>query len=186
MGTGKTVDRFSFCFFTPSTTSECISRTQAGFALLALVVRIVAAPPPPPPEIRGEDEPWGTGFGNPHSVCVQRPPTGARLPRSAATETPKGLHRIYWKQGRATFDRSRAQCLLSGACSFRHVFLGSYALHGAYWHDDFGANETHGCINLAPVDARWLFSFLLPALPPGYASIRSNARTPGSWVRLRR
>jgi hypothetical protein len=36
---------------------------------------------------------------------------------------------------------------------------GDRALHGAYWHDNFGARTSHGCVNLSPRDARWLFGF---------------------------
>ncbi len=44
-------------------------------------------------------------------------------------------------------------------------FHQGYALHGAYWHDDFGRARSHGCINLAPVDAAWLFEWTHPQLP---------------------
>lgn len=33
------------------------------------------------------------------------------------------------------------------------------ALHGAYWHDHFGFRGSHGCVNLAPRDALWLYNF---------------------------
>ncbi|MCC7360773.1 MAG: L,D-transpeptidase [Anaerolineales bacterium] len=36
---------------------------------------------------------------------------------------------------------------------------GDRALHGAYWHDNFGQRSSHGCVNLSPRDARWLFDF---------------------------
>jgi lipoprotein-anchoring transpeptidase ErfK/SrfK len=36
---------------------------------------------------------------------------------------------------------------------------GDRALHGAYWHDNFGIKTSHGCVNLSPRDARWLFDF---------------------------
>jgi hypothetical protein len=36
---------------------------------------------------------------------------------------------------------------------------GARALHGAYWHDNFGARSSHGCVNLSPRDARWLYNF---------------------------
>ena len=36
---------------------------------------------------------------------------------------------------------------------------GDMALHGAYWHDNFGVRSSHGCVNLSPRDARWLFDF---------------------------
>jgi lipoprotein-anchoring transpeptidase ErfK/SrfK len=35
---------------------------------------------------------------------------------------------------------------------------GDRALHGAYWHDRFGAKSSHGCVNLSPYDARWLYN----------------------------
>ena len=42
-------------------------------------------------------------------------------------------------------------------------FFMSYALnfgfHGAYWHDNFGTAASHGCINLSPADAKWLYDW---------------------------
>ncbi|MEO8606929.1 MAG: L,D-transpeptidase [Chloroflexota bacterium] len=34
------------------------------------------------------------------------------------------------------------------------------ALHGAYWHDEFGYVRSHGCVNLSLTDAYWVYSFL--------------------------
>ena len=31
------------------------------------------------------------------------------------------------------------------------------ALHGAYWHDDFGQKRSHGCVNMPPRDAEWVY-----------------------------
>jgi hypothetical protein len=47
-------------------------------------------------------------------------------------------------------------------------FTEGYALHGAYWHDDFGTPRSHGCVNLAPLDAAWLFGFTTPVVPKGW------------------
>jgi hypothetical protein len=33
------------------------------------------------------------------------------------------------------------------------------ALHGAYWHNNFGWQQSHGCVNLSPADANWLFDW---------------------------
>lgn len=33
------------------------------------------------------------------------------------------------------------------------------ALHGAYWHNYFGYQMSHGCVNLSPGDAHWLFDW---------------------------
>lgn len=51
-------------------------------------------------------------------------------------------------------------------------FQAHNAIHGAYWHDRFGAVKSHGCINVAPLDARFVFEWLKDALPPGWTSVR--------------
>ncbi len=35
----------------------------------------------------------------------------------------------------------------------------SRALHGAYWHNGYGYPRSHGCVNLSPVDANWIFNW---------------------------
>jgi hypothetical protein len=39
------------------------------------------------------------------------------------------------------------------------TYAGNFGFHGAYWHDNFGIAASHGCINLAPADARWLYDW---------------------------
>jgi lipoprotein-anchoring transpeptidase ErfK/SrfK len=38
-------------------------------------------------------------------------------------------------------------------------FYEDYALHGTYWHSNFGTPMSHGCVNLSIPDAEWLFNF---------------------------
>jgi hypothetical protein len=64
-------------------------------------------------------------------------------------------------------------------------FDGAVALHGTYWHRDFGRVRSHGCVNLAPLDARWLFDFTEPRLPRGWAAAYPAAVDEGSLVRVR-
>jgi hypothetical protein len=33
------------------------------------------------------------------------------------------------------------------------------ALHGAYWHNNFGFPKSHGCVNLSDADAHWMFEW---------------------------
>ncbi len=56
-------------------------------------------------------------------------------------------------------------------------FEDGYALHAAYWHDDFGTPRSHGCINLSPEDARWLFDWTEPQLPRGWHGVRTSSPT---------
>ena len=39
------------------------------------------------------------------------------------------------------------------------------AFHGTYWHNDYGRPRSHGCLNLAPSAARWVYRWTLPAVP---------------------
>ncbi len=48
------------------------------------------------------------------------------------------------------------------------LFQGHNAIHGAYWHNRFGRRKSHGCVNLAPHDARWLFDWVSPPMPAGW------------------
>ena len=38
-------------------------------------------------------------------------------------------------------------------------FYKGYALHGTYWHNNFGTPMSHGCVNLSIPDAEWLYNF---------------------------
>lgn len=36
-------------------------------------------------------------------------------------------------------------------------FYAGYALHGTYWHNNFGQPMSHGCVNLPTVEAEWFY-----------------------------
>ena len=38
-------------------------------------------------------------------------------------------------------------------------FYNDYAIHGTYWHDNFGTPMSHGCVNTPTEDAGWLFDW---------------------------
>jgi hypothetical protein len=59
------------------------------------------------------------------------------------------------------------------------------ALHTSYWHDRFGFQKSHGCVNLAPRDARWLYFFTDPQVPAGWSMAAGVVEAPGSVVRVR-
>jgi lipoprotein-anchoring transpeptidase ErfK/SrfK len=43
----------------------------------------------------------------------------------------------------------------------KHVmyYSGAYAIHGAHWHNKFGSRASHGCVNVPPASAEWLFNW---------------------------
>ena len=51
-------------------------------------------------------------------------------------------------------------------------FHEGFAIHAAYWHDRFGIPRSHGCINLAPIDAMRVFRFTDPPVPEGWHGIQ--------------
>ena len=36
-------------------------------------------------------------------------------------------------------------------------FYGGYAIHGTYWHRNFGTQMSHGCVNMKTLEAKWLY-----------------------------
>jgi lipoprotein-anchoring transpeptidase ErfK/SrfK len=38
-------------------------------------------------------------------------------------------------------------------------FYRGYALHGTYWHNNFGHPMSHGCVNLRTAEAEWLYAW---------------------------
>ncbi|BAY13289.1 L,D-transpeptidase [Calothrix sp. NIES-2098] len=44
-------------------------------------------------------------------------------------------------------------------------YQGNYGIHGAYWHRRFGTPVSHGCVNVAPNHAKWLFDWASVGTP---------------------
>ncbi len=58
----------------------------------------------------------------------------------------------------------------------------SFATHAAFWHSNFGSQMSHGCVNLSPLDAKYLFFFADPPLPKGWHGVHATDASPGSRV----
>jgi hypothetical protein len=56
-------------------------------------------------------------------------------------------------------------------------FQKPYAIHTAYWHDNWGKLQSGGCINVSPIDGKWLFDFSEPRLPVGWHAVRWQPST---------
>jgi hypothetical protein len=65
---------------------------------------------------------------------------------------------------------------------FVMYFHKAYALHGAFWHRNYGVRMSHGCVNLAPLDAKYLFFFTGPRFPQGWHGAWATDENPGSRV----
>lgn len=102
----------------------------------------------------------------------------------SAFATPKGVHRIRGRLLAATMDNLEHTGVVP--YSYEEVpftqYIGRVALHGAFWHDQLGIPRSHGCINLSPSDAEWVFGFTKPTLPDGEKEVSGRN---GTVVRVR-
>jgi len=86
-----------------------------------------------------------------------------------STATKRGIFRIHTKHVSTTMASNEVgEEFELRDVPYVQYFEDGYALHGAYWHDRFGVPKSHGCINLAPEDARRLFFFTEPEMPRGW------------------
>lgn len=86
--------------------------------------------------------------------------------------TVQGAFKIYEKHTTVTMDgRESRDSFDLRDVPFVQYFNEGYALHAAYWHDDFGRAHSHGCVNLAPRDAAWLFRWTDPRIPEGWHGV---------------
>lgn len=72
------------------------------------------------------------------------------------TPTVQGDYTIYWKLPSQTM--SGPGYYLPGVPWVMYFYQG-YAIHGTYWHSNFGQPMSHGCVNLPTPDASWFYTF---------------------------
>ncbi len=100
--------------------------------------------------------------------------------------TPAGQHRIWVKlvstdmTNLEDLDASRYYAIEE--VPWVMFFERGYGLHGAFWHDDFGNRRSHGCVNLSPKDAQFVFGWAGPELPDGWHASHPTAYDPGTIV----
>lgn len=146
---------------------------------------------PPPPEV-GPDELWVDVHLAEQTLLLSRGdvPLYATLVaagKGREHETPKGTFRVLDKRAENDMSSqpgSPEPYFVEAVPYVIHV-LPRIALHGAFWHGQFGIPTSHGCINLSPADARTLFGMLGPALPPGWSAVWPTEADPGTVVRVR-
>ena len=56
------------------------------------------------------------------------------------------------------------------------------AIHGAFWHNSFGEKRSHGCINVTPEDAKWIFRWTTPHVSLAQSELRMSLPDHGTIV----
>lgn len=77
--------------------------------------------------------------------------------------TQPGVFKIYKKIDheymRGAFEADRSDYYYLEDVPYIMYFDQARALHGAYWHTNFGYKSSHGCVNLSIADSHWLFDW---------------------------
>lgn len=104
--------------------------------------------------------------------------------------TPKGEFRIQYKTRATKMEGGvgRNYYYLPGVPFV--MFFGNdslswsrgYGLHGTYWHNDFGRQKSHGCVNLPTSVAEKLYWWTNPIVPEGKGIVRADGENLGTRV----
>jgi lipoprotein-anchoring transpeptidase ErfK/SrfK len=114
--------------------------------------------------------------------------SSGRGARGTETSTPVGSFRIWVKLRTSDMDNTdqagARENYAIAAVPWVMYFEKGYGLHGAFWHRRFGEVKSHGCVNLAPLDAERLFHWTTPRLYPGWSAVLPSPHDPGTLVHV--
>lgn len=90
----------------------------------------------------------------------------------AGVETPAGTYGTFGKyrvddMTSSSVPDATAPYDLPNVPFVQYYKDGGYAIHGTYWHDNYGTNQSQGCVNLTWTDAAYLFGRTQPDVPSG-------------------
>ncbi|MCL5996068.1 MAG: L,D-transpeptidase family protein [Chloroflexi bacterium] len=112
-----------------------------------------------------------TAYENDQPVFSARVATGASFQLADGTvqsfRTIPGEHRIFRKTpgqhmvGGTAGDSDFYD--LPGIAWVSYFTSSGIAFHGTYWHNDYGRPRSHGCVNMLPEDAQWVFRWTMPS-----------------------
>jgi hypothetical protein len=75
--------------------------------------------------------------------------------------TNEGLFHVYLRYDRTPMSGAYQQpdFYFLQEVPWTQYFDGDIALHGTYWHDGFGYRQSHGCVNMSIIDAKWVYDW---------------------------
>ncbi|HKA87866.1 MAG TPA: L,D-transpeptidase family protein, partial [Haliangiales bacterium] len=165
-----------------------VARVLDGFVRLADLHMARAAAPP---DEVGPDERW-IDVDLDEQVLVAYEGTRPAYATLVSTgkprfPTPEGIYRIWLKYAETDMNGQMGdeQPYSVATVPWTMFFARDLGFHTAYWHDRFGEARSHGCVNLAPRDARWLYFWAAPDVPSGWSMVQGIVERPGSVVRIR-
>lgn len=81
--------------------------------------------------------------------------------------TPIGIHRVLQKvhTTRMTGGVGRNYYDLPGIGFVTYFTPKGVAIHGTYWHNDYGRRRSHGCVNVPTTASQWIYRWCRPDVP---------------------
>jgi len=149
-----------------------VEEPYQSYYMRATHLRIIAPEEMSPisPEVDPRDKRVEVDLGKQLVLCYEKEQIvfAARASTGAGDfGTPRGKFRIH--------DKRAGTRMIGGSASdnvgdydlpgvpFTAYFTGDWAaIHGAYWHNDFGIPRSHGCVNLPPDASRWIWRWTTP------------------------
>lgn len=134
-------------------------------------------------EVRLDDQ-LVLAYENRQIVFATRVSTGVKR-LSGNYTTPVGDFITFHKRPTrhmATGDIASNGFDLPGVPWVSYITKSGISFHGTYWHNDYGRPRSHGCINMTPQAAKWLFRWTIPTVPPdkplayGYVGTRVEVK----------
>lgn len=154
-------DKWEFTFFVPSEHLRIIPQTELSSIspdVPAILKRLVIHLP----------EQLLIAYESDDIVFMARVASGAIF-SDGNHSTPTGRHMTFHKRPSrhmAAGNLAYNGYDLPGVPWICYITESGVAFHGTYWHNDYGRPRSHGCINLSPQAAKWVYRWTLPAVPP--------------------
>lgn len=98
--------------------------------------------------------------------------------------TPAGTLLTHWKIiSKNMTAGSESSGYSTPAVPWCTYIQGGVAIHGAHWHNAYGEPRSHGCVNVSPEDAKWIFRWTLPHVSLAAGEERRNLPDHGTVVK---
>ena len=100
--------------------------------------------------------------------------------------TPRGEHTVLYKSpaSRMTGGVGADFYDLPGVPFPTYITSKGVAIHGTYWHNDYGHPRSHGCLNVPSPIARWFWRWTTPSAPYDAAIHRAPSDVKGTLVKV--
>lgn len=84
-------------------------------------------------------------------------------------QTPAGeftVQATYPSKHMGGTDRDNIYAYVLPGVPWDTFFARGIAIHGCYWHTNYGTPQSSGCVNMRNHEAKWIFRWVTPVCPP--------------------